>query len=467
MDRMECELAEVPGEALRVLLHRAGLTPEQFAGRLNRLAGRLGMAVRLDRKTPYKWLRGGSPRAPWPALAAVVLTELLTAPVTPRDLGWRPRSGGMEFVPASSGLDLTWTAEGAVVAAAALAEIDIMDRRIFLYLTGSALTQPALDWLIAQPAGAIAGTVGRRVQHHHVDDVERLIAGLRRMDDQFGGGTVLELVKGHLRFVIDLLRHHRYDAAVGTRLHGAAAELLRLGGWLSFDSGQHAQAQRYWVVALHSAHAAGDAALGANVLGFMSCQAKDLGLYHEAVRLAEAARRGYPGGSPRVRAILAMRIAEARAQTGDSTGVRTAVDEAYQALETAGGGDPEWSYWLDGAQVDAMAGYCYGRLADWPRAQSHLTAALRAQADGYHREDALRRALLAGAYARAGEPERACEIGGRAVAALADEVDSARCVGHVRRLQDALLPYRTLAPVREFHARVDQAFGRRPPGEAR
>jgi hypothetical protein len=57
--------------------------------------------------------------------------------------------------------------------------------------------------------------------------------------------------------VLNLLRKYSYSESVGIRLHGAAAESLRLAGFLSFDAGQHGQAQRYWLAALRGAHAAG------------------------------------------------------------------------------------------------------------------------------------------------------------------------------------------------------------------
>jgi tetratricopeptide (TPR) repeat protein len=437
------------------------MSPEQFARKLNRQAALMRLPARVDPKTPYKWLRGALPRPPWPAIASIILSEQLGVPVTPTHIGWPDIDNGTEFVSAASGLEIPWTAAGAVHAAVEVAETNIMDRRIFLQLAGAALTQPALDWLIADPAGHVDSAIGRRVYPQHVDGIDEMTSNLRRMDDQFGGGAVLDLVKSNLRFVIDLLQNHRYDTAVGTRLHGAAAELLRLGGWLSFDAGQHAQAQRYWLAALRSAHTAGDRSLGANILGFMSCQAKDLELYAESARLAEAARRGYDGASPRVAAILALRVAEARAQTGEGTDVQAAIDQAYSALRDTPpeAGEPAWSYWLDEAQVNAQAGYCYTKLSDWPRAQSHLLAALRLQEDSYSREGALRRALLATTYARQGDPEQACEIGNRAIDILADDVDSDRCVGHVRRLQLSLSGYKKVAAVRELNERVDATFG--------
>jgi tetratricopeptide (TPR) repeat protein len=396
-----------------------------------------------------------------PALVGVVLGQRLGIQVRPEDLGWQPSVGDVLFVPATHGLDLPWNASGALQAITEVSEADVMDRRILLQLTGAALTQPALAWLIAQPSGDATSSVGRRVQGVHLDDIESMTDRLRRMDDQFGGGAVLDLVNGHVCFVLDLLRDHRYTAQVGLRLHGAAAELLRLAGWLSFDAGRGGRAQRYWVAALRAAHSAGDRALGSNILGFMSSQAKDGERYNEAIQLADAARQGYQGASARVRAILELRVAEAHAQLADVTGCRAAVERGYGALRdaTAGDGGPPWSYWLDEAQVNAQAGYCYIRLGDWPRAQHHLSAAIRSQGDAYSREGALRQALLAVAHARQGDPEQACAIAGAAVDVLAEDVDSTRCVGHVRRVQDALAPYQRIPAVTALRERVDQVFG--------
>jgi hypothetical protein len=63
-------------------------------------------------------------------------------------------------------------------------------------------------------------------------------------------------------------------------------------------------------------------------------------------------------------------------------------------------------------------------------------------------------------YANQGNPEQACEIGHRAIDILIDDVDSDRCVGHVRRLQASLTPYRKVTAVRELNDRADQTFGR-------
>jgi hypothetical protein len=77
----------------------------------------------------------------------------------------------------------------------------------------------------------------------------------------FGVHTEEDVNVGHntpkqLRYVVNLIENHRYPEPIGRRLHATAAELLRLAGWSCFEAGGHAQAQRYWVAALYTAHAA-------------------------------------------------------------------------------------------------------------------------------------------------------------------------------------------------------------------
>ncbi len=450
----------------------------------------LAEALAVDRTTVIRWeraeckpqpgLRGGLAKLLQVSLAE--LDDLLTNIVDVDDVGtatgtrtgaapssngrsWRcqpavgkpaqvGQPGQPPLVMANAGLDLPWNGKGAISAAFEVAEGNVMDRRIFLQLTGTALTQPALEWLLAQPASDVYGTIGRRVVDTHVDSVEEITAQLRRMDDQFGGGAVLDLIKSQVRFVLDLLRDRSYAETVGKRLHAAAAELLRLAGWVSFDVGQHASAQRYWLAALRGAHSAGDRSIGANILGFMSCQAKDMGMFTEAVHLAEAANHGYPGASPRVTAIINLRIAEAHAQTNDSKQVQRAIDTAHDAIQDSAGADPAWSYWLDEAHLNEQAGYCYTRLNDWSRAQLHLERSINPAGNEYKREGVLRRALLAGTYARLGEPERACATGNEAIDLLAEDVDSSRCINHLHDVLDALAPYPTNPNLREFRERV-------------
>lgn len=444
-------------EALRAALARADWSPETFARRLNALARELGRSEVVDPKTPYKWLRGSKPRSPWPTLIAAVLSRELADDGTPEALGWQS-DRAIALVPANAGLSVPWTVDGTLSIATEVSDMRSMDRRSFLMMAGAALTSPAHEWLIARPANKPERTLGRMVTPAFADHLDTVTDQLRRMDDQVGGGSLIDVVRTQIDYVVGLLSDSRYTESTGRQLHNTVAELLRLAGWLSFDGGRHAEAQRFFVGALHAAHTAGDRQLGANVLGFMSCQAKDLGQYDDAAKLADTALTGYHGASPRVSAILHMRAAQAYANMRDTYNTRQSIEAAYSAfrdLSTDSTG-PAWAYWLDEAQINEQIGYCYLRLEDWPRAASHMRKSVQLQGDTESREGALRLALLADSYARQGEPEQACATGSRALDTLTSHVDSARCVGHMQDLRDHLAPYRRVTAVRDFSARVDE-----------
>ena len=369
---------------------------------------------------------------------------------------WTPEEVGTSSDPT---LLRPWTAQDTLGAVRELlkgGDSPTMDRRSFLTLSGAALTSPAHDWLISRPVDETVGRSGRFIDSTFVDHLGEISDSLRKMDDKVGGGSLVDVVHSQAAYVQTLLSECRYTDSVGRDLYATLAELSRLAGWLSFDAGRHGEAQRFFVAALRGAHVAGDRALGANVLGFMSCQAKDIGQPREATRLAESACAGYSGASPTVTAIVHMRAAQAYANVNDRTATRRSIDTALTAMGGASPqhGVPAWSYWLDEAQIQEQVGYCYMRLSDWPRAREHFLAAISAQGNKKSREGVLRQALLASTYAQQGDPDAACKTGNQAIDALVNHVDSARCIGHIRRIVGHLRAFSELSCVREFAERA-------------
>lgn len=446
--------------ALAEVLDALGWAPEDLARRVNEIARLHRHPATLNPKTPYKWRDEGThPNRPWPTLVTLVLAQETGRDLTPRDLGWRPQA---DLLRADQELaDLPWTATGALHAIRSLTHGGPMHRRRFLVVMGAAAATAPLHWLTEPPVQHAVRTLGSRVPEAIVDDLDHAIAGIRHMDDQLGGGgALLDLVTAHLTYVEHLLDHNSYTDKVGARLYSSAGELQRLAGWLCFDRGDHGDAQAYWHSALHAAHGAGDRALGANVLGFMSCQYKDLpGGANLAVTYARAAQQGYPGASPRVSAILALRCAEALAATGADTEARRMLATAFEHLtDTPSDGvqEPGWSYWMSEPQAHAQAGYCYLRLNDWTQARSHLRTALCTQGDDCSREGALRQVLLARSYLRQPAPDcdAAVEIADQAVDTLERTVDSARCVGHLAGLVKDFGPHHRRVPVKALIERA-------------
>jgi hypothetical protein len=94
----------------------------------------------------------------------------------------------------------------------------------------------------------------------------------------------------------------------GGRRASAAAEFARLAGLLAYDSNNEALAQRYFMAGLRAAHSSGNRAVGANILGFMSKQARDRDP-RDAVRLAESALVGAKDLTPAVGSWIQARLA--------------------------------------------------------------------------------------------------------------------------------------------------------------
>lgn len=446
---------------LAAALAGLGWSAEALARHVNDFAQVNGIGRRIHPKTPYKWLRGEHPQQPWPDLVAALLSDRSQQPLTPAALGWSG-SAVVRYVPADDGLRLPWTPTGSVRAAVEVARGGgALDRRKFLTVAGAAVTLSAHQWLVADPADAasVAATGGSTGLRIRVDDtlIDRLgtITGqLRQMDDSIGSTPVIDLTQAHLRQVTSLLSDGQYTDSVGRRLHAERAEVLRLCGWLSFDSSDHPRAQRYFHAALRAARTAGDDAIGANIVAFMSCQAKELGQVQEAVTLAATAAAGHPHATGRARAILALRRAEAYAHSRDAGGVLRQVEDAFDHLADAPGtADSSWSYWMNPVQAHGQAGYAYLVLGDQQRAQHHLLAAA-SEADS--REGVLRSALLATAYALPPAPDldRALTAGHDALSALDGSVTSPRCAGYLAKFATALRPHQAKPAVRDF---IDRA----------
>lgn len=159
-----------------------------------------------------------------------------------------------------------WSQAGSVEVVDDILEHGLADRRGFMKLTGTALICLAADWLRAEPAALVAALRGGRVTSEFVDRVEEGLPRLRLLEAAHGGMRVRQLIGAELGIVADVLAGSAYTTEIARRLHGLAGELGRMAGWACFDAGLRAAAQRYWVAALHAAHAAGDRPLGANIL---------------------------------------------------------------------------------------------------------------------------------------------------------------------------------------------------------
>jgi transcriptional regulator with XRE-family HTH domain len=111
-----------------------------------------------------------------------------------------------------------WNHQGTVEVAVVLSGGDgRAKRRVFLSLTGPALTASAHQWLVHESGPLVSGLAGRRVASGLVDQFSAMVADLRRMDDAAGGGSVLTMSQQAFAWVTGCSTERRMTSAPARR----------------------------------------------------------------------------------------------------------------------------------------------------------------------------------------------------------------------------------------------------------
>ncbi|MGQ0777576.1 MAG: hypothetical protein ACT4NY_24730 [Pseudonocardiales bacterium] len=352
-----------------------------------------------------------------------------------------------------------WSHRGIVEAVVLLSGGVRVKRRVFLSLTGPALTAPAHQWLVHEPEPVLSGLAGQRISAGLVDRLPAMITELRAMDDVAGGGDVLTLAQHHFGWVAGLLDQASYDDVTGRKLHVALAELGQLTGWVCYDTDQHGLAQRYYIAGLRAAHAADDRLLGAHILGSMACQAAHQGRPGEAVTIIDTAVAGTRGRqTPRLLAELHIRKAHGFAVLNDASACNAAISQARTQVERAGNdGEQPYLYWVTPADITACAGECLLRLGQADQAAACLEEGIALFDTPFDRDRQYFKTHVAIALAHPGRQRDIEAAAGKGMEAihLAESLSSARSVDLIRDLARQLKPHHKILVVREFLERAN------------
>jgi len=352
-----------------------------------------------------------------------------------------------------------WSHRGTVEASLALTGSGgLVERRAFMYLSGAALTAPAHQWLVQEPGRLTAALGGDRVTPELADRLPSMIAELRRMDDVSGGDLVLGLAEREFSWVTGLLDRATYDEPTARKLYMALAELGQFAGFVAYDAGLHALAQRYWIAALRAAHTADDPALGAYILWSMAHQATEQDQPAEAATLIETALIGLRGRqTPALLAGLYTGQAYAQAFLRDGAACTSAVGKAgCWAEQIRPEDEPPRLYWVNRVDVTARVGRTLLRLGRADQAVRSLADGVQQLDDSMVRDRQLFLADWAEALVRPGpqrDLEEAASRGLQAVA-LAESLCSSRATERVRDLRQRMKPHAKVPAVREFLERA-------------
>jgi hypothetical protein len=449
----------VPNVRLAVVVGEAGLSRKALARAVRELSARGGAPVSCDHTSVGRWLDGMQPRARTAQLVAEVLSASAGRLVTLADIGMvgDGNKGGAATLStvdtAAASLEYAATWSESVGSSLDLWRLDT-ERREFLAgaaFAAGAHAVPVLRWLVGGAPEEPAGTGQRLVGMPDVEAIREMTQGFQRIDNKFGGGVAREAVVRYLdREVAPLLRDGRYSASVGRALLGATAELAKLAGWMAHDLDRHGLGQRYLVQSLRLAQAAGDEALGSEILNGMSHQATYLGHGAAGVDLARAARKSAErAGVPALLAEAAVMEAHGHARSGDERQTTLALGEAERIFDRANPADaPQWISYFDEAYLSAKFGHCFRELRQPEPGRKFALRSL--DMDGtYVRGMLFNTVLLAALEAQAGDVDQAVATGRRALV-LADGMKSVRVAQYLDRLREDLAPHGTHPDVQAF-----------------
>lgn len=464
-------------QALAAYMVKAGLSPRTLAREINRYFG----PGTLAETAPYHWRDAGRiPRPPLPALVAYVISRRLGRLVTAADLwhGQLDAVDGTLVMAANIGMDGPWTLACTMRVAEDWLLGGLVDRRIFLSVSGAALAQ-AVNIYLGEHL-PVDGTVLPTAAPDDplVDQIEGSVPRLQLLDDEHGGAAGLGYVGAQVRAVLLVLSDGGHTDATTRRLLVALADLAQLAGWKAFDAGQQGLAQRYFFTGLRAAHDAGYRSMEAHILADLSFQVASLGDVEDGLRLGDAARRVAERSAASVQASVLSRLAYAQAAAGRVEECERSWAAAHDQLAKRHlDHEPAWMYYLTPNHLDCQVGYAMvlaGRQVVASGRGSDGRALLRKgekllRTGAYARRPDVphqRRALYEGAwlalgYTAQGKLDDACAVTRMAIPRLA-QVRSPRSAALLGTLTKELRRRRRNQSVADLLPDLENALARQP-----
>jgi transcriptional regulator with XRE-family HTH domain len=327
-----------------------------------------------------------------------------------------------------------------------------IDRRTFV--AGAAAALPLVGWPGRGPGAASAYATA----DGYVSDVIRVMADLRTslaaQDNVLGPAVAAPAAIQQIATLQELSKGADYQAREA--LMGLQSAYAEFTGWLADDLGDR-RAGGFWIDrALEWAHEADDELIIGYVLARKAQRAAESGDAGAAISLARAAqRRG--SLTCRVRAAAIQYEAQGHALAGDTTEFRRAIDQAAELVAaTPPSAAREWAPWCTPGYVIMYEAAGWTRLGQPDRAIPAYERGLTGWSDEFRRDQGMYRGRLAGAYASAGEPERAASVGSEALI-IACRTGSARVLAELEPLPKLLEQWGEVPAVRAFNDDLRQA----------
>lgn len=470
-------LDKQPNTLLAHWMSRCCLTRQRLARLITERAAQQGITgLATDESRVRAWLKGSVPRDPVPRLIAEVLSAEAGMALTCADIGLPGETG-------PTGISSPWTRTSAIAALSQIIRSELMlpDTRTgpdaANVLTGNTLISPLQEWALSHPDGreeASRPTRGRRIGMADVEGIREITTAFRDLDNRHGGVLSRSAVLAQTDAVLAMLRSGTctYTEEVGRALFSATADLGSVAGWMAFDAGRHAAAQRMFISALHAAAEGRDRRIGAHILQCMARQMSHLGHVDDALDLVALAQYGARRHlSPAATSMLAALEARFQAIAGNTADSDAAVGRALDAFERVEptSEDPHMMF-FDLPELRATLGMAHQIAAkhlDGKARRNHVRrsadlvgAALTERPQHRRRSMAFDHLGLARTHLVGGEVEGAADETKRCLE-LFGTVQSLRVADRLGELYEEAAPFSDTAAGRELRERVhDQLVSR-------
>ncbi|MFF5106100.1 hypothetical protein [Streptomyces sp. NPDC000134] len=423
-------MSRSPMRALRETRNR---TQAQAVAELNALAGRLAAERRVSKRPTFtvrqmsKWESETKPR-PYPHPDTRVVLEVYFQRSV-EELGLRP---GSRREPAE---------DSAVPVVTPVPLIEQSAAAVPLFAGGD---QDPPPWL-AQTTTGVASSTDWRIAEDEVELLREAADDMDAQDQQFGGNRLWRPTRAHLLWVHHMIDRGIYDDQLGQQLHSLAGKFTTSLGWFSYDAGLHTQARQYFSEALNAAMLTGDDVLSSRTLSNMCRQAVDLNKGREAIRFARLAQTHAEmwNAPTRVSALLAIREAQGHARVGDVFNCESAIRRAWKEWERGTDDrDPDWTTFLNQAELVCLEGMCRLDLGQTARAQRLLAQSEKLQDVAHSRNRGMCLGRLATAAIGAGDIDHSVDASKKAIGLIRTAgMSSARTVQQLKIVHDGLAPH--------------------------
>ncbi len=417
-------------EALIAWFHRTGWTRGELVRQVRTRARLDGHPqVACDVNNVRRWFEGTRPRPPVPEILANVISDRVGARVSPAELGLADspvRDRALVYDP-------SFAATVDVITDLGRADVERRGVLTSAVFAAAASVVPSREWLLS----TLMADPKRRVGQGDVESVKNMFSVFQEMDVMQGGGSARLVLAAYMNEHVYPLLRARTSAGVHDSLLRASAEQSYLLGWMAYDNGEHALAQRYLIQALSLADKSTDTALGAHILAGMADQATLMGDPKEGVRLAQTGRLGLRDAeSPACLADLYALEARGHAAMQNAQAAATAIGRSREIfadvnLQT----EPEWARFIDSAYLNGEYATAMRDVARHADAAFYAKESIRAaNAQKRARRGAMSQAVLASAYLQERNLEAAHAAGVRSIE-LAHKVKSSRTLDSVKELR--------------------------------